>query len=147
MSEPIDRFVPEDPQGIDPKPDPWGSAGANATQAIGTGAGAASLGVLTSNSPAPGTDEASLALLPDPAEIFGHVAHVLGFQLNSLSAWRLGIILLVICVALNILSLWLRYRYAQRVLQEHAARQAELDAKEKALQRQATAQKFIGGDA
>lgn len=146
---------PEAPY-TEPQPDPWGSRAANATQAVGTGAGAASLGVFLRYPPpvppAPPTGRSSLALLPDPAELFGRMAHVLGFQFDALAAWRLGLVLLVVCVALNLLSLWLRYSYAQRVLREHAAREAARKAREDELKRQMTeprtkAQGFIGGDA
>jgi hypothetical protein len=145
---------PEAPY-TEPQPDPWGSRAANTAQAAGTGAGAASLGVFLSTPPVPPPvppiDRGSLAMLPDPAELFGRVAHVLGFQVDALSAWRLGLVLLIVCVALNLLSMWLRYSYAQRVLREHAAQVAAREAQEDALKRQmatpqAKAQGFISGD-
>ena len=156
MSEiPGDR-IPDESNAAEPQPDPWGSRAANTAQATGTGAGAASLCVFLSRPPvpppAPPADSASLAMIPDPAELFGRMAHVLGFQLDTLDAWRLGIVLLVVCVALNLLSLWLRYRYAEKVKREYAARRAAHQAAEDALKRQMTeprtkAQGFIGGDA
>ena len=54
-------------------------------------------------------------MLPDPAEIFGRVAHVLGVQLDFSDLWTWGLVLVVVSVALNVYSLFLRYRYATRV--------------------------------
>jgi hypothetical protein len=153
--------MPDDPtvgtgkeeQGLDPRPDPWGSSTANTTQAVGTGAGATGAALLLASQQASsGTpiDDQSLALLPDPSALFGRVAHVLGFQSNGPALWQWGLVLVIVCVVLNVISLWLRYRYAQQVEAEYAAKlaaRAANEEKERKAVSQAKARGFVSGDA
>ena len=135
-------------QGLDPEPDPWIPPRANQAQlaSIGTGAtGAALLAGSTS------TDGQSLLMLPDPAAIFGRVAHILGFQLDASSAFTWGLVLVVLSVLLNVYSFAVRYRFAiwvkPRWDAQIAALQRGADLQKQAATPQARAQGFIGGDA
>lgn len=97
---------------VNPKPDPWGPPGANAAQATSIATGATGAALLLGSEPPSGQ---SLLMLPDPTRIFDHAARVLGFQLDLSNLWTWGLILVVLSVALNVYSLFLRYRYARWV--------------------------------
>jgi len=92
-------------------------------------------------------------MLPDPSEIFGRVAHVLGFQFDHQDAWRLGVALVVLSVVLNIYSYFLRYRYAKEVEPRwkeqipRLEREAELGRQLQAARPQPKAQGSSGGAA
>lgn len=132
-----------------PEPDPWVPPGANGAQAASIGTGATGLALLVGDAPSDAV-EGMIALLPDPTQIFGRVAHVLGFQFDASAAWTWGLVLVTLSVILNIYSFTLRYQYAKRVEREYAARKAAKAAKE-AKQGQVAAQSkargFVGGDA
>jgi hypothetical protein len=146
----LDRFA--EPQGIDPKPDPWAPPDAQTAQAASIGTGATGAALLLGDTPSSDTADGIIALLPDPTQLFGRVAHVLGFQFDASSAWTWGLILVVLSVVLNIISYSLRYRYAQGVERAWAAREAERQKSAQQLARDATAPQskargFVGGDA
>jgi hypothetical protein len=97
----------------------------------------------------------SMLMLPDPAEIFGRMGHVLGFQFDLQDVWQWGLVLVIVSVLLNVYSYFLRYRYATWVKPRW---DAQLKAIEQKLARvdtfqqqtstpQSKAQGFIGGDA
>ena len=140
--------MPEKEVNYDPKPDPWAPPGANATQAASAGAGATGVLLMLADQPTDGvfTPEA-MAWIPDPNRVFASAAHVLGFDFNRSDAFSWGFVLVILSVGLNLYSLWLRYRYAQQVEREYAAQVAAGEAKEGAVQRQAKARGFVGGDA
>jgi hypothetical protein len=98
-------------QGLDPAPDPWIPPRANYAQAASIGTGATGVALLVSDQPS-GTVDSVIAWLPDPARLFGGVAHVLGFQFDASSAWMWGLILVIVSLALNIYSYVARYRFA-----------------------------------
>jgi hypothetical protein len=136
----------------DPKPDPWMPPGSGAAQAASIGTGATGAALLLSDQPSTDTVDGVIALLPDPAQLFGRVAHVLGFQFDASAAWTWGLVLVVLSVILNIISYSLRYRHAQQVVQAWAAREAERQRSAQQVARdaarpQSKAQGFIGGDA
>ena len=99
---------------IEPKPDPWDPPRAATAQAAGTAAGLAGVIMMGTDSD-PGNIGQSIAWLPDPNQVFASVAHVLGFKFNQADAFSWGFVLVVLCVALNLLSLYWRYRYAEWV--------------------------------
>ena len=100
---------------VHPKPDPWDPPRAATAQAVGTAAGVAGVALMAGD-PDPGAlDGAFIAWLPDPNQVFASVAHVLGFEFRQADAFSWGFVLVVLCVALNLLSLWWRYRYAEWV--------------------------------
>ncbi|HKH48712.1 MAG TPA: hypothetical protein VKM72_28945 [Thermoanaerobaculia bacterium] len=134
-------------QGLDPEPDPWIPPRANYAQAvsIGTGAtGALLLGNETLSGPQ------SLLMLPDPAEIFGRMAHVLGFQLDASSASKLGLVLVILSVLLNLYSFFVRYRFATWVKPRWDAQIAALKRagafQQQAATPQAKAKGFVPGE-
>lgn len=130
-----------------PQPDPWAPPGAMQAQAASIGTGATGAALLLGDQPSTDAAEGVIALLPDPAQLFGHVAHVLGFQFNASTAWTWGLILVILSVVLNIYSYARRYQYAKGIERELAAQQAADAAKEAQLTPQAKAQGFVGGDA
>jgi len=141
------NFIPDETL-AEPKPDPWMPPGSGAAQAASIGSGATGAALLLSDQPSTDTVDGVIALLPDPAQLFGRVAHVLGFQFDTSAAWTWGLILVVLSVALNIYSYALRYQYAKRVEREYAAQQAAAAAKEKQVIAQASrAGDFTRGDA
>lgn len=99
---------------VNPKPDPWSPPSAATAQTVGTAAGLAGVALMAGD-PDPGALDQAIAWLPDPNQIFANVAHVLGFEFRQADAFSWGFVLVVVCVALNLLSLWLRYRYAEQV--------------------------------
>lgn len=111
MSEPLAKG--EMPTGtvLDPPPDPWSPPRARATQAGSIATAATGTTLLAGAGPG----GASLLMLPNPTEIFGRVAHVLGLQFGRQEAWWLGMALIVVSLALNVYSYYLRYRYAKEV--------------------------------
>lgn len=132
----------------EPKPDPWMPPGSGAAQAASIGTGATGAALLLSDQPSTDAVEGMIALLPDPAYLFGRVAHVLGFQFDTSAAWTWGLILVVLSVALNIYSYALRYQYASKVEREYAAQQAADAAKKNQVIAQASrAGGFTRGDA
>lgn len=102
------------PNSVDPKPDPWAPPAANTAQAVGTAAGVAGVAMMATD-PDPGALDQAIAWLPDPTQVFASVANVLGFEFHRSDAFSWGFILVVLCVALNLVSLYLRYRYAEYV--------------------------------
>jgi hypothetical protein len=133
---------------VEPKPDPWAPPGAMAYQAGSIGTGATGAALLLSSEPSTGTVDGLIAWLPDPAQLFGRVAHVLGFGFDVSTAWTWGLILVILSVALNIYSYLLRYQYAKKVERESAEQQAANAAKEMQLVAQANrAGGFTPGDA
>jgi hypothetical protein len=127
----------EMPNIVDPKPDPWAPPRATAAQTVGTGAGLAGVALIAGD-PDPGTFDQAIAWLPDPNQIFASVAHVLGFEFHRADAFTWGFILVVVCVALNLYSLWLRYRYAEYVKPRWDEQIAKLES-EAALAREGAA--------
>jgi hypothetical protein len=119
---------------VDPKPDPWAPPRANAAQAVGTAAGLAGVGLMAGDSD-PGALDQAIAWLPDPNQVFASVAQVLGFEFHRADAFSWGFILVVLCVALNLVSLWLRYRWAEYVKPRWDEQIARLE-REAALGRQ-----------
>ncbi|HJX28410.1 MAG TPA: hypothetical protein VJ885_10885 [Thermoanaerobaculia bacterium] len=89
----------------EPRPDPWSPPAANFAQAASIAAGIAGAATLSGESTS-GTDD--LAMLANPAQLF----HVLGASLDASDARTWGLALVVLSVLLNILSFWLRYKYA-----------------------------------
>ena len=91
--------MPDDPtvgigkeeQGLDPRPDPWGSATANTLQKASTATGGTGAALLIGDQIA-GSDTGSLALIPDPAQVFASLAQILGFQVGRSGAllWTLA---------------------------------------------------------
>lgn len=148
MPQTTHTSVPHEGNVVDPKPDPWAPPGAMATQAASIGTGATGAALLLSDQPSTGAVEGLITWLPDPAQLFGRVAHVLGFQLDASAAWTWGLILVILSVLLNVYSYTLRYQYAKKVEREYAEQQAADAAKERQLMAQASqAGGFIGGDA
>ncbi len=96
---------------IEPKPDPWEPPRAAAAQAAGTAAGLAGLALMAGDQNPGGADQA-IAWIPDLNQVFASTAHVLGVQFSQEDAFSWGFILVVLCVALNLISLWIRYRWA-----------------------------------
>jgi hypothetical protein len=137
-----DRRSNEGP-GLEPAPDPWIPPGANYAQAASIATGATGAALLIGDQPSTGT-EAAIAMLPDPTHVFASAANVLGFQFDASSAWTWGLILVVVSVVLNIISFSLRYRHAQLVEREWAAKQAK-DAQLQASTA-ATRKGFISGE-
>jgi hypothetical protein len=143
MPEP--RDIDSEGQSLVPQPDPWGPPGANALQAASIASGATGAALLAGDSStSPDTYEGLLALIPDPTQVFGRVAHVLGFQFDASDAWTWGLVLVVLSVALNIISLALRYRYARYIVTEQAKNRAR-DAQAQASAA-ATRKGFISGE-
>jgi hypothetical protein len=89
----------------EPRPDPWSPPEANYAQAAGIAAGIAGAVVLSGESTS-GAD--ALGMFADPAQLF----HVLGASLEGSDARTWGLALVVLSILLNILSFWLRYKYA-----------------------------------
>lgn len=89
----------------EPRPDPWSPPESNYAQAASIAAGATGVALLTGDS---ASGVAQLGMLPDPAQLF----NILGASLGASGARTWGIVLVVLSVLLNILSFWLRYRYA-----------------------------------
>ena len=131
----------------DPKPDPWAPPGAMAAQAASIATGATGAALLLGDQPSTDAVAGVIALVPDPAQLFGRVAPVLGFQFDASTAWTWGLILVILSVVLNIYSYALRYRYAKGVETELAAQQAVDAAKEKQVIAQAKTSGFTRGDA
>jgi hypothetical protein len=118
MPEP--RDIDSEGQALEPQPDPWGPPGANALQAGSIAAGVGAAGALGGDSSSTETINGALGMLPDPTQVFAHVANILGFQLDGSNARTWAFVLIVLCVALNIISLGMRYRYARHIEQEQA---------------------------
>lgn len=125
------------------QPDPWIPPGSGGAQAASIATGATGAALLIGDQPSTAADQA-IAMLPDPAHVFASVANVLGFRFDASSAWTWGLILVVLSVVLNIISFSLRYRHAQQVEREWAAKQAK-DAQLQASAA-ATRQGFISGE-
>lgn len=145
MPEPMN--VPEDHEGpAEVKPDPWIPPGSGGYQAASIATGATGAALLLGDEPSTGTADAVIAMLPDPTHVFASVANVLGFRFDASGAWTWGLILVVVSVVLNIISFSLRYRHAQQVEREWAAKQAkdaQLQASAAAANRK---QGFISGE-
>lgn len=138
--------VPPEGPSLQPQPDPWGPPGANYAQAASIATGATGTALLIGDSPdSTEVAKSAVALLPDPVQIFGGLAHVLGFQFEASDAWSWGIVLVALSVALNIVSLALRRRYAQFIEREQAANLAR-DAQLQASASASRAQGFIPGE-
>ena len=111
MSEPLAKGEMPTGSTLEPPPDPWSPPRAMATQAGSIATGATGTALLAGA----GSGGASLLMLPDPTEIFSRVAHVLGLQFGRQEAWWLGMALIVVSLALNVYSYYLRYRWAKEV--------------------------------
>lgn len=141
-----DLKVPEEGTLVEPQPDPWGPPGARYAQAASIATGATGTALLIGDSPdSTEVAKSAVALIPDPAQIFGSLAHVLGFQFEASDAWSWGIVLVALSVALNILSYALRHRYARYIEREQAANLAR-DAQLQASATASRAQGFIPGE-
>lgn len=146
MPEPSDLKVPNEGTFVEPQPDPWGPPGANYAQAASIATGATGTALLIGDSPdSTEVAKSAVAMLPDPVQVFGGLAHVLGFQFEASDAWSWGIVLVALSVALNIVSYALRHRYARYIEREQAANLAR-DAQLQASAATNRAQGFIPGE-
>ena len=139
----------EEPQGIEPKPDPWSPPRANYAQAASIGTGAAGVGLLAGDSSTTDTAEQAIAMLPDPSHVFASLANVLGFQVEASGMWKLGFLLVILSLALNIYSFALRYFHARTVVTAWEERERQRKAKDAQLQASTGAarkQGFISGE-
>jgi len=112
---------------VDPKPDPWDPPRANAAQAAGTAAGAVGVTLMATDSD-PGAVDQAMAWLPDPNQVFASAANILGLEFHRSDAFSWGFGLVVVCVGLNLFSLYLRYRYAEYVKPRWDEQIAKLEA-------------------
>ncbi len=148
MADNLDISNLEGP-GLDPPPDPWAPPRANAAQAASIGLGGAGAALLGGSQPSPDTIGNMIALLPDPTQLFGRMAHLLGFQFDASAAWTWGLVLVILSVVVNIYSYFLRYRYATWVKPKWDAQLAALQRNQAVQQQAATsgARGFVSGDA
>lgn len=138
----------EEPQGLEPKPDPWSPPSASYAQAASIGTGAVGVGLLAEDSSTTGIAGQAIAMIPDPSHLFASLANVLGFQADASDAWRWGFLLVVLSVALNIFSFALRYFHGRNVVAAWEERERRRKAKDAQLQASAAAspQGFISGE-
>lgn len=147
MPEQRDLLIPEEGTAAEPQPDPWAPPGAKYAQALSIGTGIAGAGLLAGDSSTADTAENAIALFPDPSHVFASLANVLGFQVDASDAWRWGLLLVVLSVALNIFSFALRYFHARTVMAAWEERERQRKAKDAQLQASAAASPrgFISG--
>lgn len=91
----------------EPEPNPWSPPAANYLQAGSIAAGLAAIAV--SESSGSGTEENGMLAIP--AQLF----NVVGASLDASDARTWVLALMILSVALNIISFWLRYQYAGRL--------------------------------
>jgi hypothetical protein len=148
MPELRDVTVPDEGTIVEPQPDPWAPPGAKYAQALSIGTGVAGVGTMAGD-PSTTFGDQAIAMLPDPSHIFASLANVLGFQVEASGMWKLGFLLVVLSLALNIYSFALRYFHARAVMTAWEERERQRRAKDAQLQASTGAarkQGFISGE-